>query len=66
MVSGQAVPSFFWYQSIQFYMPRKPGTAWELIEDSTDPEGSGKAIVPAGDCLDLVPRSTAVLRELTD
>ncbi len=54
------------HEPIRFYMPR-PGSAWELLLDSRDPAGEGsKPVFPAGQFHEMIPRSTAVLRELTD
>jgi len=54
------------HEPIQFYMPRRPGTAWELLLDSNLPSDGVRPVVAAGEFYELIPRSTAVLRELTD
>jgi len=54
------------HEPIRFYMPRRHGSAWELLLDSGDPEKTDKAIIGAGDYHELIPRSIALLRELTD
>jgi glycogen operon protein len=54
------------HEPIRFYMPRKEGAAWQVVLDSADPEGKGKPPIGPGDAYDLVARSSAVLRELTD
>jgi glycogen operon protein len=51
---------------IQFYMPRNEGVAWELILDSANPERAEKPVIPPGQFYELIPRSAALLRELTD
>jgi isoamylase len=53
-------------ESIKFYMPRRQGTAWEVILDSAQPERTEKPVIPPGDPYELIARSTALLRELTD
>jgi glycogen operon protein len=58
-------------EPIKFYMPRRTGTAWEVLLDSAAPErdgnGNGKRpVVAPGESYELIPRSTALLRELTD
>jgi glycogen operon protein len=54
------------HEPILFYMPRRPGTAWELLLDSAHPDCQDKTIIPAGDAFELIARSTALLRELSD
>jgi glycogen operon protein len=59
------------HEPIKFYMPPQPGTAWELVLDSGHPDTNGnhsgdKKIIPAKEAYELMPRSTALLRELTD
>ena len=54
------------HEPIKFYMPRVEGTAWELTIDSAAPQRQDKPVVAAGDCFELIPRSTALLRELAD
>jgi isoamylase len=51
---------------IQFYMPPREGTAWEVLLDTTLPEREDRPVVKSGDFYDMPPRSTALLRELTD
>jgi glycogen operon protein len=53
-------------EPIRFFMPRRPGTAWELILDSALADSTDGKIVPAGEPFDLIPRSTALLREMRD
>jgi isoamylase len=53
-------------ESIKFYMPRRQGTAWEVMLDSAQPERTEKPVVAPGDPYELIARSTALLRELTD
>jgi isoamylase len=53
-------------ESIKFYMPRRQGTAWELMLDSALPERADKPVIAPGDPYELVARSTALLRELAD
>ncbi|MGO9260630.1 MAG: glycogen debranching protein GlgX [Bryobacteraceae bacterium] len=53
------------HEPIRFFMPRREGTAWEVILDSAEPERAAKPMVAAGEALELIPRSTALLRELT-
>jgi glycogen operon protein len=54
------------HESIRFFMPRRPGSAWELFLDSAQPAREDRPIIPPGESYDLVPRSTALLREMTD
>jgi isoamylase len=54
------------HEAIQFHMPRRPGSAWEVLVSSAAPNGSEKPVVRAGKVYELVPRSTALLREITD
>ena len=53
-------------ESIKFYMPRRQGTAWEVMLDSAQPEKTDKPVIAPGDPYELIARSTALLRELTD
>jgi isoamylase len=52
-------------EPIHFYMPHKRESAWEVVITSADSSVDGKPI-GAGQPYELMPRSTAVLRELTD
>jgi glycogen operon protein len=54
------------HEPIQFYMPQRRGAAWELMIDSAAPDRSDKPIIAAGHFHELIPRSTALLRELRD
>ncbi len=54
------------HEPIKFYMPATQGTAWEVMLDSSDPDADQKPIIAAGEFHELVPRSTALLRELAD
>jgi glycogen operon protein len=54
------------HEPIQFYMPRREGTAWEVLLDSANPERSDRPSVRAGDSYELIGRSTALLREQRD
>ena len=55
------------HEPIKFYMPRKQGTAWELLLDSRFPEEQvEKPVIAPGEPYELIARSTALLRELTD
>jgi glycogen operon protein len=53
-------------ESIKFYMPRRQGMAWEVMLDSAQPERTEKPVIAPGDPYELIARSTALLRELTD
>jgi isoamylase len=53
-------------EPIRFYMPRDEGTAWELTIDSSQPGREEKPVIKAGEPYELIARSTALLRELTD
>ena len=53
-------------EPIRFFMPMRPGTAWELEIDTAFPEKAEKPVIPSGEYYEMVPRSTAVLRELAD
>jgi glycogen operon protein len=54
------------HEPIRFFMPPRPGTAWELLLDSAEPGRSENPVIAAGEPFDLIARSTAILRELTD
>jgi glycogen operon protein len=54
------------HEPINFYMPKKTGSAWEVVIDSAHPKREEKPVVAAGAFHELIPRSTALLRELTD
>jgi glycogen operon protein len=53
-------------EPIRFFMPRRGGPAWEVLLDSACPDREEKPVVAPGDPYELVARSTALLRELTD
>jgi isoamylase len=53
-------------ESIKFYMPRRQGTAWEVMLDSAQPQRTEKPVIAPGEPYELIARSTALLRELTD
>ncbi len=53
-------------EPIRFFMPKQQGTAWEVAVDSAQPDREEKPIVKAGEPYELIARSTALLRELTD
>ncbi|HEV3202648.1 MAG TPA: glycogen debranching protein GlgX [Bryobacteraceae bacterium] len=54
------------HEPIRFYMPPKEGVAWEVLLDSGTPESDDKPVVAPGEFHELIARSTALLRELTD
>jgi glycogen operon protein len=54
------------HESIQFYMPRRPGKEWEVLISSAAPEATEREAVRAGKPYELIPRSTALLRERKD
>jgi len=55
------------HEPIKFYMPRRHGTAWEVLIDTNVPEGlETRLIVHAGEPYELAPRCTTLLRELND
>ena len=54
------------HEPIQFYMPPRDGAAWEVLITSAAPQDEEKRIVEAGKPFELVPRSTALLREIND
>ncbi|MBZ5724903.1 MAG: glycogen debranching protein GlgX [Acidobacteriia bacterium] len=54
------------HEPIQFFMPPVPGTAWELLLDSGFPDKQDKPVIASGEPYELIARSTALLRELTD
>jgi isoamylase len=53
-------------EPIRFFMPPREAAAWEVLLDSAFPEREDKTVVPPGEPYELVARSTAILRELTD
>jgi isoamylase len=54
------------HEPIKFFMPPKQGSAWELLLDSAYPDKSDKPVIAPGEPYELIARSTALLRELTD
>jgi hypothetical protein len=52
--------------SIEFHMPKGQGAAWEVLLDSAQPSRTEKPVIAAGGVYQLIARSTALLRELTD
>jgi glycogen operon protein len=55
------------HEPIDFFMPKREGTAWRVVIDTNLPQGvNGDVVVPAGEPYRLVPRCTALLRELND
>ncbi len=67
------------HEPIRFYMPRRKGTAWQLLIDSANPEynpslygngggtsGNGRVMIGAGEFYELSARSSALLREMAD
>jgi len=54
------------HEPIQFYMPPQQGTAWELLVDSAHPGGDGKTVIAAAQPYELIARSAALMKELTD
>jgi isoamylase len=53
------------HEPMKFYMPRRDGTAWQVLLDA-DPERTAKPIVGPGDSYELTAHSSAVLQELAD
>jgi len=53
-------------EPIRFYMPKDEGIAWELTIDSAQPGREEKPVIKPGEPYELIARSTALLRELTD
>jgi glycogen operon protein len=53
-------------EPIRFFMPPRPGTAWELEVDTAFPGKEDKPVIPSGEYYEMTPRSSAVLRELAD
>ena len=47
-------------------MPHIQGTAWELMLESANPARSDQPVIAAGGFYELIPRSTALLRQLAD
>ena len=41
------------HEPIRFFMPRKEGTAWELVMDSADPEKTESPVIAPGDPYEL-------------
>jgi glycogen operon protein len=59
------------HEAILFYMPADKGSsAWEVVIDSAKPQydgkSEGKVTVGPGKTFELIPRSTALLREVGD
>jgi isoamylase len=54
------------HEPIQFYMPHRDGTAWQVLFDSAKPERTDRPLVRAGDYYELIARSTALLCEMRD
>ena len=53
-------------EPIRFFMPRRKGVAWLVVLDSAHPAQKEFPLVRPGDFYPLEPRSTALLREMTD
>jgi glycogen operon protein len=53
-------------EAIQFFMPQAEGTAWQVEIDSANPGREDKPVIRAGEPYELIARSTAIMRELTD
>jgi glycogen operon protein len=53
------------HEPMKFYMPRREGTAWQVLLDA-DPERTAKPVVGPGDPYELTAHSSAVLQELAD
>jgi isoamylase len=53
------------HEPMKFYMPRRDGTAWQVLLDA-DPERTAKPVVKPGDPYELTAHSSAVLQELAD
>ncbi len=55
------------HEPIKFYMPRRYGSAWEIVIDSAQPERKEDLpVIGPGEPYELIARSTALLREITD
>jgi isoamylase len=54
------------HEPIQFFMPRRPGTAWEVLISSAASESDDSVTVAAGRPYALASQSTAMLREIRD
>jgi glycogen operon protein len=54
------------HEPIRFFMPSRKGSAWELLMSSGAPTSADHPVIAAGEPYDLIARSTALLRELTD
>ncbi|HWB87383.1 MAG TPA: glycogen debranching protein GlgX [Bryobacteraceae bacterium] len=55
-------------EPVQFYMPTRRGTAWQVVMDTRTAECEEKdgVVINSGKPYELIPRSMALLRELTD
>jgi isoamylase len=53
-------------ESIRFFMPQRPGVAWEMQIDTAFPDKTEHPVIAPGEFYELVPRSTVLLRELAD
>jgi len=51
---------------INFYMPPQQGTAWQTLLDSAYPDRGEGPVVPAGEPYELIPRTIALFKQLTD
>jgi len=54
------------HEPIQFYMPKFEGIAWQVLLDSNAADCKDRPPIGAGEPYELIARSSAVLRELTD
>jgi glycogen operon protein len=55
------------WEPIKFYLPRNGKPAcWELLIDTQIPEGPQALRVPGGEHYELIPRSAALFREISD
>jgi len=54
------------HEPIQFYMPKREGTAWRLLISSSEADTGAKPPIGPGEFYDLAAHTSAVFEELTD
>ena len=54
------------HEPIEFYMPKRTASVWEVVVDSGHPDRTSKIVVAAGEPYELIQRSAALLLELSD
>jgi len=53
------------HEPIKFYMPRREGSAWQVLINA-DPKRTDQPIIHPNNYYELIPHSSAILQELVD